>query len=171
MAPFESARLAFRDASEDDLPALLAIYQSNPEFVAQNEGSAGEAGRYDREMLQRDWWVLQMMPGSHILAITLKQTGALIGRADYLDEHDDGYPWLGVLLLEASHQRQGLGREAFERLAEHFRATCGWTRLRLAVRIANTGALAFWRQMGFAPANPVEVDAPRGESIIMERAL
>lgn len=171
MEPFESARLTFRDAEVEDLPGLLAIYQSNPDFVAQNEGSAGEPGYYDLEMMERDWWVLRMMPGSHILAIALKETGALIGRTDYLEEHEDGYPWLGALLLAAGQQRQGLGREAFDRLAEHFRAMYGWPRLRLGVRRANTGALAFWRRLGFEPVNPAAMNDPHREAITLERAL
>ncbi|MGH2486834.1 MAG: GNAT family N-acetyltransferase [Ktedonobacterales bacterium] len=171
MEPFESARLRFREATPDDLPASLAIYLSNPEYVMQNEGSAGEPGHYDMEMLQRDWWVLQMMPGSHILALTLKDTGALVGRVDYFEEHDDGYPWLGVLLLDAAYQRRGLGREAFARLAGYFRATYGWPRLRLSVRVPNTGALAFWRRMGFQPAREDETEDASREWITLERAL
>lgn len=171
MEPFESARLTFRDAEIEDLTALLAIYQSNPEFVHQNEGSAGEPGHYDMKMLQRDWWVLRMMPGSHVLAITLKETGELIGRADFLEEHEDGYPWLGALVLDAAYQQQGLGREAFERLADYFRTTYGWPRLRLGVRKANTGAQRFWRGLGFEPADPTAIDDPRREGVTFERAL
>lgn len=171
MGPFESARLTFRESEAEDLPALLAIYQSNPDFVRQNEGSAGEPGHYDMEMMQRDWWVLKLMPGSHILAMTLKETGAVIGRADYLEEHEDGYPWLGALLLDAAYQRQGLGREAFERLAQYLRETYGWPRLRLGVRRANVGALAFWRSLGFELVNSDAVDDPRREAVTLERAL
>lgn len=169
MEQFESARLRCRDVTPDDFPALLSIYLSNSAYVTQNEGSAGEPGHYDIEMLQRDWWVLKMIPGSHIMALTLKETGALVGRADYFEENDDGYPWLGALMLDSAHQRQGLGAEAFERLAAYFRATYGWPRLRLGVRPVNEGALAFWRRLGFEPL-PGSDDHTR-EFVTLERAL
>jgi diamine N-acetyltransferase len=123
------------------------------------------------EMLQRDWWVLKMMPGNHILALTLKESGAVIGRADYFEENDDGYPWLGALLLDAAYQRKGLGREAFERLADHFRATYEWPRLRLGVRKANGAALAFWRRLGFQPVSPGDHTDDSREYTTLERAL
>jgi len=49
--------LRFAEVGEGDLPDLLEISLSHPDFLALTEGSAGEHGHYDLEMLQRDWWL------------------------------------------------------------------------------------------------------------------
>jgi len=152
MQTLESARLRLREAETDDLPALLAIYLSHPAYVAMNEGARGEQGYYDLEMLQRDWWIARMMPGRHMLAIALKDTGEMIGMADYAEEGPaGGPPWLGALEIAAGHARRGLGREAFARLAEYVRVEQGTTALRMGVRRENAPALAFFRAIGCRP--------------------
>ena len=169
MEELESARLRIREAEADDLPGLLPTYLSNPAFLAMNEGSGGDPGHYDLAMLQRDWQVQRMLPGAHMLGIYLKETGAAAGMAGYLDENpDDGMPWLGSLMLRADLHGCGLGREAFERLVEHFRSDLGWTQVRAAVWCENEHGLAFLRRMGFAP---VEQVGGQRRAIVLERAL
>ncbi len=41
MLELMGARLEMRECTADELPALLAAYISNPDFVEQNEGSEG----------------------------------------------------------------------------------------------------------------------------------
>lgn len=145
-----SARLRIHEAEAGDLPALLVVYQSNPAFVAHQEGARGEAGYFDLEMLQRDWWLARMMPGRHMLAICDNATGAAVGIADFIEEHpEDGMPWLGALVIAANRQRQGLGSEAYACLASIFRERYHWPALRIGVGIWNTDALAFWKRLGF----------------------
>jgi ribosomal protein S18 acetylase RimI-like enzyme len=131
-----------------------------------NEGSRGESGYFDLEMFQRDWWVARMMPGSHWLGIYLTATGEAVGQASFLEENpSDGYLWLGLLMISATQQRQGLGSEAFARLTEHFRNEYGWKTLRLGVRPENAPALAFWRRLGFRIAER------REHALVMEKDL
>ena len=99
---------------------------------------------------------------------------SMIGCADVIR----GYPTpekavIGLLLLAESWQRRGLGR-AFATLIEQ--AIAGWPeieRLRLGVCESNTGALVFWRKLGYAdtgevkPAPPGFVAAVR----VMEKPL
>ena len=49
-----TGRLRFAEVGESELPDLLEISLSHPEFLDLTEGSAGARGRYDLEMLQRD---------------------------------------------------------------------------------------------------------------------
>lgn len=172
MIELETERLRLREATADDLPALLSVYLSNPDFVRMNEGSRGEQGYYDLEMFQRDWQIVQMMPGARMLGIWLKETGEPVGMAQFLDENpDDGMPWLGVLQIAGPLHRQGFGTEAFERLAEYLRAERGWKALRLGVRVQNIPALAFWRHLGFHALGSADAHAPYQEHIVMERSL
>lgn len=57
MIDLESERLRLREMSADDLPLGLPVYLSNPDFLQQQEGSEGEAGKYDLERWQRDWFI------------------------------------------------------------------------------------------------------------------
>jgi RimJ/RimL family protein N-acetyltransferase len=169
MTDLASPRLRVRDAQPDDLPDLLHAYLSNPAYVAQNEGSQGQLGYYDLEMLQRDWQVQRML-GAVMLGIYLRSTGAAVGMAGYLPEHEDGYPWLGSLVIRADHQRQGLGTEAFARLAEHFRADLGWRALRLSVVEQNAAARAFFARLGFRPVREA-ANSTSLRAFILERDL
>ncbi len=162
MFELETPRLIIRDAEAADLPDLLPVYLSNPDFVRMNEGSRGEAGYYDLKMFQRDWWINRMMPGGHVLGVYLKATGEPVGQANFLEENpEDGMPWLGLLMIAARYQRQGLGREAFDALATHFRIAYGWPALLLGVLTPNTTALAFWQALGFAQVAEKGDDARR----------
>jgi RimJ/RimL family protein N-acetyltransferase len=166
----EGARLLIREVAPDDLPLLLPVYLSNPEYVVQSEGSRGVAGYYDLTMFQRDWQIAQMTPGRHLLGIYLKETGEAIGLADYLEEHsEDGQPWLGMLMIARAHQRQGLGSEACKRLVEYLKDSYGWSALRVAVMKTNTKALAFWRRLDFQ-AMPA-TGATEGNYLTLQRAL
>jgi len=118
MLELMAERLQIREITADDLAALLPVYLSNPAFVEQNEGSEGEIGRYDLDRWQRDWHILQMMPGSHRLGCYLKMDHTPVGFLDFLEEHDDGYPWLGTLVIQKDYQRQGLGSETFHCLVD-----------------------------------------------------
>jgi len=150
MLELTSARLQMRESTADDLPALLDIYMSNPDFVEQNEGSEGDPGRYDLDRWLRDWHILQMLPGSHRLGCYLQSSGTPIGIVDFLEENeDDGYPWLGTLIVHRDYQRQGFGTEIFHCLATHFRQQMGWTALRAGVRTQNERGLAFLQHLGF----------------------
>ena len=51
MIELESKRLHMREITEDDLPKVLPVHLSNPEFLQLMEGSEGEAGRYDLEAI------------------------------------------------------------------------------------------------------------------------
>ncbi|HEX6797224.1 MAG TPA: GNAT family N-acetyltransferase, partial [Ktedonobacterales bacterium] len=117
-----------------------------------------------------DWWINRMMPGGHVLGIYLKATGEAVGQANFLEENpEDGMPWLGLLMIAAPHQRQGVGREAFGALATYFRTTYGWPALRLGVLVPNTTGLAFWRALGFEQVEEKGEDARR--VFVLERVL
>jgi RimJ/RimL family protein N-acetyltransferase len=170
MDELTSARLRIHEALAEDLPNLLPVYLSHPDYVAQSEGSAGEPGRYDLAMLQRDWQVQRMM-GAVMLGIHLAETGEAVGMAGYLPEHpDDGTPWLGTLVIAAARQRQGLGAEALARLADHFRDDLGWRTLRLSVTAENASSRLFFERCGFHGVGEA-ANSTGMRAVVMERTL
>jgi RimJ/RimL family protein N-acetyltransferase len=174
MIELESGRLLLREMIEEDLPLVLPVYLSNPGFLQQQEGSESEAGRYDLERWQRDWHIAQMMPGRHMLGCYLKAQDEAIGFIDYLEENeDDGKPWLGALTIHSAYHRQGLGTEAFHRLADYFRQEYRWPVLRAGVLEQNAAGLAFARHLGFQPVEEGMKRFPSGEQrfMVFERSL
>jgi RimJ/RimL family protein N-acetyltransferase len=101
---------------------VLAVYASNPEYLALTEGAGGEPGRYDLEMLQRDVAVARATPGRWLAVLFGKANGEPAGVLDWLDENpSDGQPWLGLLMIRRDLQRQGLATEAFAGLVDRLR--------------------------------------------------
>jgi GNAT superfamily N-acetyltransferase len=160
--PIETARLVIDDPADDDLPGILDVVLSNPAFLATHEGSGGEPGAYDLDMLTRDLAVAEMEPLRHPLVIRDGATGAVVGWADLLDRHPrDEVPWIGLLELHADQHGKGLGREAADALADGYRRQ-GETRLRIGVDDGNDRAAAFWRALGYQPVDRRERDSPLG---------
>ena len=119
----ETERLVVRGVRADELGNVLAVYVSNPHYLEITEGSAGEPGRYDRQMLERDFAVAQAMPGRHLSGLFRKSDGKLVGVIDWLEDNPaDGKSWVGLLMIHADRQKQGLASEAFQALAERFGA-------------------------------------------------
>ncbi|MEU6392825.1 GNAT family N-acetyltransferase [Streptomyces sp. NPDC046939] len=92
------------------------------------------------------------VPGAEVLLARVG--GRLVGLAVTLAHHpeaterDDPDPWIGLLMITADRQRQGLGRELATAVEDRFRAD-GRTGVRLAVLDTNPEALAFWRALGY----------------------
>lgn len=147
----ETERLVMTEAAEADVDSLLAVGLSNPTFTGDHEGSDGQPGRFDRDMLERDLAVAWMDPARHPLVLRTKsEPGRVIGWAEVLDEHPrDRVPWIGLLEVHQQEQRRGYGREAVAALV-------GWARgggaasLRLDVDQGNGAGLPSGRAWGSA---------------------
>jgi RimJ/RimL family protein N-acetyltransferase len=139
---FETARLVAAEVTEEDVPELLEVYLSNPAYLELTEGSGGAPGAYDRGMLERDLAMSDLTPGRHTVALRLRDGGECVGVLDWMDENPkDGSPWIGLIMIHARRQRQGLAAEAIAGLAEHGRRA-GWTRLREGVIEGNEAGMA-----------------------------
>jgi RimJ/RimL family protein N-acetyltransferase len=169
---FETERLVIRELREEDLEAVLPVYTSNPGYVALTEGSGGEPGRYDIDMLRRDFVVAQMTPGRTMAGIFLKEGGESVGVLDWMEENPaDGKPWLGLLIIRADRQRHGFASEALDAFVERLRAR-GVRTVRAAVVERDEGARAFARRLGFEPISSAALRMTSTEKVIvLERRL
>jgi hypothetical protein len=155
------SRLRFAEIGEADLADVLAISLSHPEFLDLTEGSAGEHGHYDLEMLQRDWWLGTLEPGRSQLVGRLEDGTAAV-RLDLLDRNPrDGFPWIGLLMVHRDHGGRGLGREGAAIAVERL----GGPPVRVGVLDGNAPALAFWRALD---AREIEHRDDRGGLLVME---
>jgi diamine N-acetyltransferase len=67
-----------------------------------------------------------------------------------LVELESGTPYLVRFMVDARHQRAGVGRQAVELLAGELRAD-GWRVLETSYVPGDGGAAGFWRRCGFRP--------------------
>jgi len=95
-------------------------------------------------------------PAAYTVAEGHYEPGALL-RAIYsksdpvgvlLVEVETGTPYLVRFMVDASHQRRGVGRQAVELLAEELRRS-DWTSLETSFVPVEDGAEEFWRRCGF----------------------
>ncbi|MFI6462842.1 GNAT family N-acetyltransferase [Streptomyces sp. NPDC050538] len=80
-----------------------------------------------------------------------RSAGRLVGIAITLATHpdpDDEDPWIGLLMIDATQQQQGHGRQLASLVEDRFR-TAGRTAVRLAVLENNPDGLAFWTALGY----------------------
>ena len=169
---FETRRLVVRDLQEGDLDAALSVYLSNPEYLALTEGARGEPGRYDIEMLQRDYVIARATPGRHMAGVFLKTDGELVGLLDWLEANpSDEKPWIGLLMIRADHQRQGVASETFDGFAGQLRAD-GLESVRAGVISRNSVGRALMHRLGFEPiATTTMRMASEEEVVVLERRL
>lgn len=141
-----TSRLAIRPLASDELREALEVYLSQLEYVALVEGSAGEPGHYEIDMLERDWAVAQITPGRVMAGIRLVETGGLVGLLDWIDPNpDDGLPWIGLILVAAAYTHCGYAREAVEGLL----LDTGWPVVREGVIASNRAGLGLAHALGF----------------------
>jgi diamine N-acetyltransferase len=95
-------------------------------------------------------------PAAYTVAEGHYEPGALL-RAIYLDDEpvgvllvgvESGTPYLVRFMVDAAHQRRGIGRQAVELLVGELRAD-GWGVLETSFVPVEEGAEGFWRRCGF----------------------
>ena len=103
----------------------------------------------------------------------LRRGGRVVGCLDVMRHWpQQGTVAIGLLLVDESLRRQGLGGAVLAQLAQRCHAWPGVRRWRAAVQEHHAGALAFWRGAGFLEIGVRQV-APnlRGSLIVLERAI
>ena len=128
-------------------------------------------GGYDLASVRRYWEGARLDPRRHILTVLDGATNETIGLIDFVTESPaDGYPWIGLVLVAESRQRQGIGTEAVTAVVVHLQAED-----HLAVRMAaiedNEAGLAFARSQGFETVTEVPTTGTEALVRVMELNL
>ncbi|HWS37006.1 MAG TPA: GNAT family N-acetyltransferase [Actinoplanes sp.] len=71
---------------------------------------------------------------------------------------DDGSRWIGGVVVDVKHQRQGVGREVVRQLRERLIAEPGTPNVALSYQPANTAARDLYLSMGFVETGEVDDD-------------
>jgi RimJ/RimL family protein N-acetyltransferase len=144
------------------------VFSSNPRYLEWTEG-----GEYDLEMLRADWETAQGSEGRNMLALRDRETGELAGVIEYLDVNpNDGHPWIGLIMVGAERQREGLAAEAMLAVCDHVHLN--WASpMRLGVIDENQAALALAISLGFQQYGEAVQDLGGGERrlVLLQRRL
>ena len=131
------------------------------------EGSAGEPGRYDLEMLRRDLALAALTPGRHVVGLFDREDGEAFGVLDWLEENpSDGMPWVGLVMIRRDRQREGLASEALAALAESLRGR-GAPAVRAGMIQRNAAACALARKLGLEPVSETTVRMASEERVVV----
>ena len=138
-------QLRIRNLEEQDLPAVLALMESNaPYYEIQNQGQP-TLGSIRENMATLPPRCTREQ--KHDLG--LWRDGRLVGVLDLVE----GYPrertlWVGFFMVDAELHRQGIGRMVAEALPGAA-ADAGMDSLRLGCLKGNESGHQFWNAMGF----------------------
>ncbi|MFS0556160.1 GNAT family N-acetyltransferase [Brevibacillus sp. 179-C9.3 HS] len=148
-------RLVIRELQREDLPDLLTVYNSNPEYNLLRNGTSTTS----LAELEAEYSATVGIPSGHWLVIFLE--GTLIGVTHIVlsNEHDPK-SWISLLLLHAAYQQQGFGKEAV-RLIEAYCIQHGSQHIHHGVIAHNEPALLFWGRLGYEQYRQVEAPVGR----------
>jgi RimJ/RimL family protein N-acetyltransferase len=98
-----------------------------------------------------------------MLALRDAATRQLAGVIEYMDLNPhDGHPWIGLIMVAAERQREGLAAEAMTAVCDH--VNLNWASpIRLAVIDENHAGLALAVSLGFEPYGETFQDLGGGE--------
>ena len=129
------------------------MFESNPDYLEWTEG-----GEYGIDVLRQDWEAARSTVGREMLAIREREGNAIVGVIDYLEFNDrDGHPWIGLVMVRADRQRDGIAGEAMERVCDH--VNLSWASpVRIGVIDHNRAGLGLAVSLGFQPYGETEQD-------------
>lgn len=139
-------RLVPHGLTPAEIAETVALYAGNPAYWRA-------AGEYDPEAIPADRVAADLreeaaFDGGEVL-LARDGAGRAVGVLCLLRRHPvDGHPWIGLLLVDGSRHRQGLGRAIVRLVEDRFRDHPAGG-LRLAVLENNPSALAFWGALGW----------------------
>jgi RimJ/RimL family protein N-acetyltransferase len=124
-------------------------------------------------LLRADWESARDTDGRHMLALRDRETGEPVGVLEYLEINpNDGHPWIGLIMVSAGRQREGLAAEAMEAVCNLI--GLNWASpIRLGVIDENHAGLALAVALGFEPYGETVQDIGAGDRrvVLMQRRL
>lgn len=169
----ESVRLRFRDVVASDIERLYEIFRGNPEFLMLRDDISDGGGGYDLASVARYYESAMLDPARYLLVIVDKATDAAVGLVDFVEESPaDGRPWIGLVVIHRSVQRQGLGSEAVKAVLGAL-GSAGHPAAHMAVMQANASGVAFAESTGFVAYGAATVPTSQGTQhvVLMEKVL
>jgi ribosomal protein S18 acetylase RimI-like enzyme len=135
-----------RPVTEDDLPAILHVYQGCEDFLA-----LGPVAKASMEMVLTDLKISKEEGG--IFCGIYRDDGNMIGIVDFVLNNYEGNPnvaYLSLLMIGSSFREQGVGKAVFNAIENEIRKDPLVTKLLAGVQVNNPQAVRFWQRCGFS---------------------
>ena len=139
--------LAYRHATHDDIPALIALVTSAYRGDASRAGWTTEADlldgqRIDARMLEDD------LARARSVILVGERDGRMLACAHIAAEHD-GSAYFGMFSVEPSLQGAGIGKEVLAEAERVAREDLGCTRMKMTVIDVRDELIAFYERRGY----------------------
>lgn len=158
---FETANLAVRELRRDELPALQAMFDANPDYFIAVGGRPPAPDEAEREFDELPPPALSF--GTRWFAGVFDRSGSLSGLLILLSDLSARDVWHTALFFLAGAQR-GTGAAAELQAALERWARAGGARwLRLGVVKGNARAERFWARCGYREVRTREITNASGE--------
>jgi ribosomal protein S18 acetylase RimI-like enzyme len=129
----------FEKIKPETLPFVVEIVNSNSDY------NSLENGNLKRTVSEVESEFLNPETESYLI----KNKEVPIGVLDYLHQNPkDGFPWIGLLMVHAKFQSQGIGSRIYYEFEKKFLES-KYNHVRLGVLQDNRKAISFWTGMGF----------------------
>lgn len=153
-----------RILTESDIPAILSLIKTNPQYEKACGVSAGEVS------IRED---LTLLPPGKTAAdkffLGFFQEEELIALTDLILAYPDpGTAYLGLFMVKGNRSKKGIGTSLFGELCASLKRA-GFQTICLAFQRDNPQSSHFWKKQGFIPIK--EVSHPYGAMILAEKAL
>lgn len=143
--PDSSKRLLYAPVEEREFDELLALYNSNPDYM---ECAFGKR-TVTREAVEMDHADNLAFDYAYSLTMRTHAHRELVGIAQFILRNPrDGHPWLGLIMLHKNHQGKGYAREFLDTLIGWYREN-GYASLHLGVLAGNQAVVPFYESYGF----------------------
>jgi ribosomal protein S18 acetylase RimI-like enzyme len=134
-----------RTITQDDLDAVLAVYQQCEDFLA-----LGPVPTASMEMVLKDIEISQREGG--VFCGIYTADGKIVGVVDYIPSNFEGNPqfaFLSLLMIAASFRKQGIGRAVVEAIENEIRKDAQVMAILSGVQVNNPQAVQFWQKNGY----------------------
>ncbi|CAN7764393.1 GNAT family N-acetyltransferase [Paenibacillus sp. LjRoot153] len=131
--------LKLEEFQPDNLKIILEIVNSNPSY---NQMENGLEHRTSEELIE------ELHSPSQCCRL-INDVEETVGFILFLEKNpNDGFPWIGLLMIHENYKRKGYGKAAF-RLLEKYLHEQRCSTVRIGILKANQPAKIFWESLGF----------------------
>jgi RimJ/RimL family protein N-acetyltransferase len=169
MSNIKYQRIELRPLGANDYLAVVEVYRQTPRFIVELNGRPAES--IGLEMVEEDA-AQAANHGAQFVGLFLRESGEMIGVADFLPSGHRGRPslaWIALLMIAEPYQRQGYGSEAYRLIEETIFADPDVQTIGLGVLVNNGPAMAFWQVMGYQRAGSTVTDKDGREVLMLQK--
>ena len=128
--------------------------------------------RLERACFEKDAWpifdLIAVLTWPEVIRLKAVEGGNMVGFVAGDPRSSQGYAWIATIGVDPSYQRRGIGRALLRACEEQIKQP----RVRLTVRMSNTGAISLYEQEGYVTYDVWKAYYNDGEDgMVMEKIL